>query len=116
MCPMAGKHCELEPAQIKKSEEAVQHTIGAIKSFINPFTIADKNWLYNFALGAPVSPEIEMDILHAEVTGKAAKDQFIKERFRNGSESSFFDPTRRQKLLTMEACKKKAHLSQHREK
>lgn len=110
-CPKAGKHRELEPAQIKKSEAAVHRTIAAIKSFTNPFTIADKNRLYNLASGAPVSPEVETDVLLAEVTGKAAKDKFIKERFMNGSESSFFDPIKRLKLLTMEACNKKVTLT-----
>ena len=46
-----------------------------------------------------------MDILWAEVIGKAAKDQFINERFKNGSESSFFDPIKKHKLLMMEACR-----------
>ena len=48
------KHHELKPAQIKKSEEALQHTFAAIKSFTNAFTIADKKQFYNLASGAPV--------------------------------------------------------------
>ena len=31
--PKAGKHCELERAEISKSEDAVQRTITAIKNF-----------------------------------------------------------------------------------
>ena len=35
--PKAGEHRELEAAEIKKSEEAVQRTLTAIKNFTNPF-------------------------------------------------------------------------------
>ena len=36
--PKGGRHRELEKAEIRKSEDAVQQTITAIKSFTNPFT------------------------------------------------------------------------------
>ena len=42
-CPKAGKHREYKSAQIKKSEKAVQHTMTAIRSFTNPFTMAIKD-------------------------------------------------------------------------
>lgn len=38
-CPKAGKHRDLEKANIKKSEEAVQQTEAAIRNFLNPFSI-----------------------------------------------------------------------------
>lgn len=41
--PKAGKHRELEPAQTKSSEEAVQSVIAAIKGFTNPWRIPDKS-------------------------------------------------------------------------
>ncbi len=75
--PKAGKHCELDPAQIKKSEEAVQRTIAAIKSFTNPFQMTDKERLYCIASSAPVSREVEVDVLCAEAVGKAAKEMLI---------------------------------------
>ena len=103
-CHKAGTHCVVEPAQIKKSEEAVQCIIATIKT--NPFTTADKNHLYNLPPGAPVSAKVDIDILHAEVAGKGAKDQFIKQQFENGSEISFFDLIKSPKLLMMEACNK----------
>ena len=40
-CPKAGKHRELQAAEIKKSEEAVHRTLTAIKNFTNPFAIID---------------------------------------------------------------------------
>ncbi len=58
--PKAGKHRELEPAQIKKSEEAVQRVITAIKGFTNPWRIPDKSRLYSLASGAPIDPEVRL--------------------------------------------------------
>ena len=98
-CPKAGKHHELEAAEIKKSEKAVQRTLTAIKTFIDPFAITDKDRLYNITSGAPVSPEVEIDILRADTAGKEAKKAFISNHFQNwSSEKSFFEPIKRQKL------------------
>lgn len=111
-CPKAGKHRELERAEIQKSEEAVQRTITAILSFTNPFSIDDKERLYNLASGAPVSPEVEADILEAEAVGKAAKEAFIRDRLQTGSsDGNFFDPVKRIRLKTMEACHKTVKLT-----
>ncbi|KAK1891029.1 Arginine--tRNA ligase [Dissostichus eleginoides] len=55
-CPRAGKHRELEKAEVKK----------------------DKDRLYSLPSGAPVLMEVEMDVLQAETVGKAAKAEFIK--------------------------------------
>lgn len=83
----------------------------AIKSFTNPFTIADKEHLYCIASGAPVSREVEYDVLRAEVVGKKVKETFVKERLHSESVKNFFDPIPRQKLLTMEACSKNVTLT-----
>ena len=89
-CPKAGRHRELERAEIKKSEEAVTRTITAIGSFKNPFNVTDKNHLCSLASGAPVSPETELDILQTEQIGKEAKEKFVKERFESGSSEALF--------------------------
>ena len=66
-----------------------------------------KDHFYSLASGAPVSPEVELDVLRAEAAGKEAKDAFIKDRFINGSsETLFFEPIKRQNLRTMEASNK----------
>ncbi|KAF3854386.1 hypothetical protein F7725_022441 [Dissostichus mawsoni] len=44
-CPW-GETSELEKAEVKKGEEAIQRTIETIKNFTNPFTISDKDRLY----------------------------------------------------------------------
>ena len=96
----------------KKSEERVQRTISAIRNFTNPFSSVDKDCLYSQASGAPVSPEVELDVLRAEATGKEAKDAFIKDRLINGSsETLFFEPIKRQNMRTMEASNKTVKLT-----
>lgn len=110
--PKAGKHRELERAEIKKSEEAVQRTISAIRNFTNPFSVVDKEHLYNLASGAPVSPEVEFDVLRAEAAGKESKDAFIRDRFVSGSsEELFFEPIKKLKLKTMDASNKTVKLT-----
>ena len=76
--PKAGKHRELERAEIKKSEDAVQRTMSAVRNFTNPFSIPDKDHLYSLASGAPVSVEVEIDVLRAEALGKEAKRSLRK--------------------------------------
>ena len=71
-------------AEIKESEETVKCTISAIHNFTNPFSLVDKVRLYSLASGAPVSPQVELDVLRAEAAGKEAKDAFIKDRLING--------------------------------
>lgn len=110
--PKAGKHRELEKAEIKKSEDAVKRTIAAIRNFTNPFSIVDKDHLYSLASGAPASSEVEVDVLRAEAAGKEAKEMFIRDRFASGSaETLFFEPIRKQKLKTMEDSNKTVKLT-----
>ena len=111
-CPVKGTHRELLPSEIKKSEEAVQRTMAAIKNFTNPFEIADKDRLYSLASGAVVSLDVETDLLQAESLGKKRKEEFIKNRFVNGSpRDRFFDQNKKLKLKTMEACNKTVKLT-----
>lgn len=109
-CPKAGRHRELEKAEIRKSEKAVQNVLTAVSNFTNPFTIADKDRIFSLASGAPVTIDVEVDVLQAEVVGKAAKADFIK-RLQSGDPGNFFNPIKRNKLKTMEACNKKVTLT-----
>lgn len=109
-CPRAGRHRELEKAEVEKGEQAVQRTLEAIRNFTNPFTIPDKDRLYSLASGAPVPMDVEMDILQAEAVGKAAKAAFIR-RLQSGGPGSFFEPIKKNKLKTMESCNKKVTLT-----
>ena len=55
---------------------------------------------------------MEADVLGAEKTEKKAKDIFIQDRFVNGSsEKQLFEPCKRLKLKTMEACNKTVKLT-----
>ena len=48
-CPKAGRHRELEKAEIRKSEKAAQNVLTAVTSFINPFNIDDEGRLFSLA-------------------------------------------------------------------
>ena len=114
-CPKAGKHRDLEKANIKKSEEAVQRAESAIRCFKNPFRIPvpedpAEDRLYALQSGAPVPLEVEVDVMRADALGKQEKLKFIEQRLKNG-EKSFFDPIHRQKLLTMDHASKKVILT-----
>ena len=47
-------HRELRPIEIKKSKETMNKTVEAVKSFVNPFTIEEKENLYNIEFGVKV--------------------------------------------------------------
>lgn len=88
----------------------MQKVLSAIRSFINPFNISNKDRLYSLASGAPIPNEVEVDVLRAGAAGKQAKELFIQQRFKQAT-LSFFQPIKRQNLFTMEACNKKVMLS-----
>ncbi|KAF3837908.1 hypothetical protein F7725_009676 [Dissostichus mawsoni] len=104
--PKAGKHRELEPAQIKKSELAVQSVISAINGFTNPWRILDKSRLYSLASGAPIDPEVEADVLRAEAAGRAAKEQAL-----HFQEKRLLDRLKKLRLKTMDYCSKRDKLT-----
>ena len=109
-CPKKGQHREHERAEIRKSEAAVQKALSAIRSFMNPFEVPDKDHLYSLASVAPVPAHVE-DVLRAEAFGKADKDKFLNERFVSGSSREFFEPIKRSKLQTMEVTNKAVKLT-----
>ena len=59
---------------------------------------------------APVPLEVEVDVLRAEAVGRAAKADFVR-RLESSDSGCFFDPIKRKKLKTMEACSKKITLT-----
>ena len=112
----AGKHRELENAQMKTYEEAVQRTMSTICNFSNPFTLPDKDHLCNIASGAFVSADVDYDVLCAEACGRDAKETFIQDRLEGDYERMFLEPIKRQQLKTMEAPNKTAKLTSSQEK
>ena len=86
--------------------------MSAVRNITNPFSIQDKDHLYSLASSAPVSVEVEIDVLHAEALGKEAKKVYIQDRFVNGSpETQFFEPISKQKLKTIEDSSKTVKLT-----
>ena len=99
----SGVHRETLPNEIKKTEAAVQRTMSAIEGFMNPWTVDDKERLYILSSGAPVSKEVEYDVLRADEVGRRAKEQFMQERIYKMADETkdFFDKIPKQKLKTM---------------
>ena len=86
--------------------------MSAIRNFSNPFSPTDRDHLYSLASGAPMSPEVELDVLHAEAAENEAKEIFICDRFINGSsEDLCFEPIKKLKLKTMDSCDKMIKLA-----
>lgn len=109
-CPRAGTHRELDSAQVKKYSETVLRVKTTIKDFTDPFVIPDKARLFSIASGAPIEKDVETDVLRAEALGKAAKVNFVDERFKSGKKD-FFDRVKKSKLKTMDYCNKKIRLT-----
>ena len=74
------KHRDLRPSEIRRSEKCVKNATEAVKSFLNPFDVDDRDRLYCISSVVPVDQEIEDDILGAEKAGEDAKESFITER------------------------------------
>ncbi len=86
------KHRDLRPAEIQRSESSVTNTVEAVKSFLDPFDVDDKDHLYCISSGAPVPVDIEKDILRAETAGQEAKQTFTEKK------DKFFEPISRLRL------------------
>ena len=103
-------HRENFKSEIKRSEEDVNRTIDAIMSFSNPFTQPDKARLYCISSGAPVSIDVQIDVMRAEEAGAEAKRTFVEKRLES-QVVPFFDPIKRLNLRTMENNHKKVPLT-----
>ena len=119
MCGMSdgsktGAHHEISPSEVARGEAAVKRAIGAVNGFLNPFEINNKTRLYIISSGAPVSQDIERDVMRAEEAGHAAKEKFVRERLLKveGEENhDFYDRLPKLKLLTMAKTNKKTKLT-----
>ena len=84
----------------------------ATRHFTNPFELAHKSKLYNLVSGAPVPPDVEIDVMQAEIKGQNKKDEFIWISLTSGRSADLFvEPIPRLKLNTMAACNKTAKLT-----
>ena len=110
-CPTAGKHRDLDTAQVRKSERAIQNVMTAISYFTNPWRTPNKEKLFSLASGTPVPADVEVDVFQADTVGKTLKEDFIQNRLGYASTKSFFDTLKRQTLRRMEANNKKVSLT-----
>ena len=53
-----------------KSQRCVESTVDALTSFLNPFTVTDKDHLYSLSSGRRMPDDIEKDVLNADTHGK----------------------------------------------
>ena len=110
----ANKHCDHCLSQIWKSESCLQRAMEAVKSFMNPFHVADKTELYDLSSGTRLPHEIQKDVMQAPDIGKQEKEKFIKDRLEKRAD--LFEPIKKLKLKTMIDTKKTIKLKISRQK
>ena len=106
-CRTAGKHRDLDAAQVRKSERAVKNVMTAISHFTNPWRIPNKEKLFSLASGAPVPADVEVDVLQPDTVRKTLKENFIQNHLGCASIKCFSDTLKRQRLRNMESNNKK---------
>ena len=74
------KHRDLDAAQVRKSERAIQNVMTAISHFTNPLGTPNKEKLFSFVSGAAVSADAQVDVHRANTVGKNLKEDFIQNR------------------------------------
>ncbi len=102
------KHHDLRPREIQRSEKCVEKAVDAVKSFLNPFEVEDKEHLYCISSGAPVPLHIEIDIMKAEEKGECAKQEFIDNRLQKNAK--FFEAVKKLNLKRFSDMNKTAKL------
>lgn len=82
---------------------AVKRVMSAVSGFLNPWAVEDKEHIYVLSSGAPVSKEVEDDVLKAGDIGRNKKEEFMLERITQLAEVTvgFFDKIPKLKLKTM---------------
>ncbi|GFR63838.1 hypothetical protein ElyMa_000165100 [Elysia marginata] len=108
-----GKHYELSSSEMDRGEAAVKRAMGAIKGFLNPFTVDDKANLFVLSSGSPAPADIANDVLNAEQKGRQERDKFIGERLKKAAETAkdFFERLPQMKLKTLEKTNKSLKLA-----
>ena len=102
----SNDHRDVSKAEIKRSQQYVSTTMKAFSNFLEPFdSSVDRSRLYNISSGAPVSADIETDLLTAEKQRARARSNFVNLRLKK-KEVDFFEPIKRINLKTMASAKK----------
>ena len=70
MTPSVQRQGSITNSRLLRSRRVGKLCSTAIKTFNDPFAITDKARLYNITSGAPVSPEVKIDVLRADTAGK----------------------------------------------
>lgn len=75
-----GKHRDLEAAQVRKSEKAIENVMTAISHLTSHWRTPNKEKLFSFVSGAPVHADVELDVLRDDTVRKTLKKDFIQNR------------------------------------
>lgn len=75
-----GKHRDLEEAQVRKSEKAIENVMTAISHLTSHWRTPNKEKLFSFVSGAPVHADVELDVLRDDTVRKTLKKDFIQNR------------------------------------
>ena len=108
----------LQATEIKKSEERVMKVVEALKEdFINPFDSAlDRQKLFNLVSGRPLPTDVAELLISAEDRGKGLQLEFNKRLDSDdGSGTTFYDPIKSGKALTVLTKKRKSPAVVNRE-
>ena len=104
------QHADLQQSRVKKDEDAVSSLITLIKSWVNPFAMA--NPLISISTARAVPPNIAKDLENAWEVGDKCYTNFKIERLESNSAiKKFHDPLKLNKLKTFsnltkrKACK-----------
>lgn len=101
-----ASHHDLQPGEMKRSEQSVLKVIEAIELYINPFDVDNKDTLFCLSSGRPVPESVEEHLLNVDSLGKAAYNTFLQDRFILKNKK-FHEPLKRQKLQTFKSIQEK---------
>ena len=103
-------HRDISKAEIKRGQQYVNTTMQAFSNFLEPFdSSVDRSRLYNISSGAPVSADIETDLLTAEKQGGRARSNLVNLRLKK-KKVDFFEQIKRINLMTMASEKRMLNL------
>ena len=88
-------HKELQPSQVRNSENDAKKVVEAFNNFTKPFHTEIMDGVFCLSSGKPAPTDVRTDLLRADECGRAAMETFIKER-----PVDIHEPIKRMKLKT----------------
>ena len=76
----SSSHKDIRKSEIQHSEADVRKAVDAISNFVNPLEVENKDLLYCISSEAPVTADVDKDLLSADISGNKACHKFIEDR------------------------------------